>query len=212
MIPPHLGLLLFHLMPVAGVLLFGWNATALLLLYWGENVILGLVTLAKVALSWLAKGPWYLLPAAFYCGFFVVHYGIFCAVHGVMIFVVTDPAGEPRLEHLLGVVLDRMNGQTWLLWNMILIGAFHGFQFYAHWMFPRAWRHADPQVEMFQPYGRIVVIHVALLGGGFAAQALGQPVVVVAALALLKALFELGSHLADDEVTSGGNHAAKPPA
>jgi len=204
-------LFLINLVPVVSVVVFGWSATALLLLYWGENVIFGVITLAKIFISGLSKGPWSVLPTLFYAAFFVFHYGIFCLVHATFIFAFTDPAGEPNTDELLSLVTTRIAADPVLSLNLLLLSAFHVFNFVACWLIPGAWRGTTPRFVMFSPYGRIVVVHVALLMGGIAAATFGQPVLVVAALALLKTFLESATQYAgDDAAPSGGPVLAKP--
>ena len=96
-------LVTFNLIPLAGVLFWGWNVATLLVLYWVENGIVGLLNVPKML---LAQGPDE--PAtrvvdvrglgpvnvarggptskAALVPFFLVHYGIFWLVHGVFVF------------------------------------------------------------------------------------------------------------------------------
>ncbi|MCB1844147.1 MAG: hypothetical protein KDI09_14385, partial [Halioglobus sp.] len=73
-------LVLVNLLPVLGVLLFGWDVGALVILYWSENLVLGFYTLVKMLLVAPLKG----LGSGL---FFSIHYGGFCAVHGLFIVV-----------------------------------------------------------------------------------------------------------------------------
>ena len=78
-------LLAANLIPVAGVLLWGWSVFALLALFWMENVIIG----AFFALRMLCADPrdaalW--AAKLFMVPFFCFHYGMFTAIHGVFVF------------------------------------------------------------------------------------------------------------------------------
>jgi hypothetical protein len=96
-------LVAFNLIPVTGVLFWGWNVATLLVLYWVENGIVGLLNVPKML---LASGPdepaSRVVPVrgigpvtvarsgmttkAALVPFFLVHYGIFWFVHGVFVF------------------------------------------------------------------------------------------------------------------------------
>jgi hypothetical protein len=90
-------LVLFNLVPLAGVLLWGWSVATLLILYWVENGIVGLLNVPKILLAQgpdapsnagvrqdpTGAGP---LSRAGQAGFFLVHYGIFWVVHGIFVF------------------------------------------------------------------------------------------------------------------------------
>ena len=48
---------------------------------------------------------------------------------------------------------------------------------------------------MHQPYGRVIVLHIAILGGGFLVMALGSPVAGLALLVVLKIALDVRAHL-----------------
>ena len=82
--PSALVLVAANLVPLAGVLFFGWSVFATLLLFWVENVIVGGFNILRMLwaqpdnpLMWVAKAG--TIP------FFIVHYGMFTTVHGVFV-------------------------------------------------------------------------------------------------------------------------------
>lgn len=188
--PVRLGLiLLVNLIPVGGVLFLGWQAAQILLLYWVENVIVGVLALSRILTAQGATPP----PAGrkdhgrlgVGC-FFMVHYGVFTLVHGV--FAV--------------ILAVRLAGDAMTLWTQTLGDrAFHAlvlaaavFQTIAmirDWWLSGLWRTSSPIEEMFRPYGRIVVMHVTVLGAAWAMASLGAPAWAVLILCLAKAVLEL---------------------
>ncbi len=48
---------------------------------------------------------------------------------------------------------------------------------------------------MFEPYGRLVILHLTILLGAFAIMVIGAPVAAVAVLVALKTAMDLGFHL-----------------
>jgi len=48
---------------------------------------------------------------------------------------------------------------------------------------------------MFRPYGRVMVLHVVILGGGFLVATLGSPLIPLALLVVLKTGLDLFGHL-----------------
>ena len=48
---------------------------------------------------------------------------------------------------------------------------------------------------MFRPYGRVMVLHVVILGGGFLVTLLGSQLIPLALLVILKTGLDLFSHL-----------------
>jgi len=94
--PTATALLVANLIPVAGVLLFGWDVFALVFLFWFENVVVGVFNVLRML--WVERGA-ERMPAAkfFVIPFFCFHYGMFTAVHGVFVFALfgSGPTGNP---------------------------------------------------------------------------------------------------------------------
>lgn len=66
-----------------GVLFWQWGAPALVLLYWLENLVIGVSTIGRITVSSIGNtGPIALLGAVITCAFFTLHYGLFCLAHG----------------------------------------------------------------------------------------------------------------------------------
>src|ERR1051325_10696525 len=96
--PSALVLVAANLVPLAGVLFFGWSVFATLLLFWVENVIVGGFNVLRMLwaqpdnpLTWVAKAG--MIP------FFIVHYGMFTTVHGLFVLTLF---GKMQLRGLPG--------------------------------------------------------------------------------------------------------------
>jgi hypothetical protein len=61
---------------------------------------------------------------------------------------------------------------------------------------------------MFQPYGRIVVLHIAILLGAFAVLALGSNIGVLLILIVGKTALDLGFHVWERQYNANGEPAA----
>jgi hypothetical protein len=76
-------------------------------------------------------------------------------------------------------------------------------------LYRRDYRETDPMIQMFEPYGRIVILHITILAGGFIVLALGQPWIGVLILALIKAAFDLfGNPMAINDAQRAQQKAA----
>jgi len=71
----------------------------------------------------------------------------------------------------------------------------HGFSFAVNYLGGGQYRTTDLATLMTRPYGRVVVLHLVILGGGFLVAALGSPLVPLALLVLLKTGLDLLGHL-----------------
>jgi hypothetical protein len=190
------GAVLVNLIPVLGVLFGGWSAFALMLLYWLENVVIGVFNIARMIASGLAKGPAGIAACLFIVPFFAFHYGMFCMVHGIFVWVMFGQGfahagavdGPFDLSNLVGGTLAATPGLragfiSILIWQSVL--------FFVFFLGRGQFRHTDPMTQMAAPYGRIIVLHLTILGGGFIVMSLGQPLFGVLILALLKTGFDL---------------------
>jgi hypothetical protein len=84
-----------------------------------------------------------------------------------------------------------------LVWAGLGLFVSHGISFAHNYLIGGEFRRAGVQSLMTQPYGRIVVLHVTILLGGFLMMALKSPTVGLAFLVLLKTLLDLCAHLAE---------------
>lgn len=205
--PPVLLTLAFNLLPLICALTFGWSLLSLMLLYWAENVIVGVINVIKMIVASANKGIAKKLSMLFDVPFFIVHYGMFCAVHGVLILVIFNGEPDRSFEdprELPFYFLQQVHLDTFFALNLILLATFHLYRFTFEWLLPGVWRTTDPFVQMFMPYGRIIVVHIAVLVGGFIASLAGSTWIAVLLLALLKTVLEVGAA----EIAAGKDHPA----
>jgi len=206
-------LVVANLVPLAGVIFWGWNLWTILALYWAENGIVGLWNIAKIL---RAEGP---VPAsapaaarlvsrAGVAMFFVVHYGIFWVVHGIFVIAALpalDAIGQsgltpPTLEDP-GVV-DPWLGERGIRARLDLVafGAIwlaisHGISYWTVYLGRGEYRHVSPQQQAQAPYGRLVVLHVTIIFGAFVSVLLGVPFGAMLVLVGLKLVLDLRFHL-----------------
>jgi hypothetical protein len=181
-----------NLLPLYGVLFWSWEVFPLLALFWMENAIIGVLNAARMlavdpgdAALWGAK----LLLVPFFC----VHYGMFTAVHGVFVF---SMFGQYELDGL--AVLGPVARATadWNLWLPLgALAASHVFSFFWNFVRRGEYLRARLQDQMMKPYGRVVVLHLAILLGGAAATVLGSPLWALLVLLGVKIVVDLKAHL-----------------
>lgn len=183
------------LFPIVGVLVFGWNAVPLVMLYWMENVIAGVLTIPRIVISGASYGAIGFFAGAAMSLFFVFHYGLFCFVHGVflMAFVgFSDGTLADQSTFMLdipGMFAFGMSSGQHVDWFVYAIIAFQVIVLAWEFLIKGEWKDTNPMAEMFAPYGRIVVLHLAIFGGAFALFLLGQPLIGVLALILFRAAY-----------------------
>ena len=71
----------------------------------------------------------------------------------------------------------------------------HGISFFYNFLLKGEYATAKPQQLMGAPYGRVVVMHIAILGGGFLTMAMGSPAALLLLLVVLKTIVDINLHL-----------------
>jgi hypothetical protein len=190
--PRVLAAISINLMPVAGIVLFGWSAFVLMMLYWLENIVIGIVTLGKILVGSTLRDHRSLFATIPIGAFFVFHYGLFCFVHGIFVWAIFGDAnaapGSPF--EMPGAIMAEIEASPEIFWGIVYLCAVYVIVFLG-WMISGAWRQTNAIVEMGKPYVRIVVLHVTIIAAGMPVIILGEPMVGVLILALIKTGFEL---------------------
>lgn len=190
-----------NVVPLLGVVAFGWSLFDVILVYWFENLIVGVVNLLRMGSCVFGKPTEAALPmlvmTVFLGGFFTVHYGGFCFVHGMFVgslfggdLIPEGSNGGP------GGVFPHMFAHLMTLGPAIAVAGLligHLIEFYREFLVGGAYRTANPGTLMFRPYPRVIVLHIAILGGGFAIGLLGEPVIALVILVTLKTAFDIAT-------------------
>ena len=201
-------LLLVNLLPLGGVLFLDWDVGALVVLYWAENLVVGAYNLLKMA---TVAGPMAVFPGLF----FLIHYGGFCAVHGLFILTLLL-GGSPNVGdeppwplflvfvQLLVQVVEAVLAQAPPAWLLAVGGLVisHGYSFVTNFLLGGEREQATIRTLMSAPYRRIVVLHVAVIAGGFGVMALGEPLVLLLALVALKTVTDIALHRREHRPTA----------
>jgi hypothetical protein len=178
-----LALVAANRVPVAGVLLSGWDLGALMVLFWAESGIIGLYHLLRMAMvqRWLAlfTGP-----------LFISHYGAFMAVHFLFVyglFVAQYPAVDSALTDVGRFLLA--------LWPaLVALALSHGLSLFLHFPGRSEYRGKARRGQMREPYRRIMIMHVTVIVGGGLSLLLGNPTAALVLLVALKMTADVAAH------------------
>lgn len=180
-----------NLIPFVGVAFLGWDRAAVLLAYWAESAVIGFYTVLKMA---LARGQ--LAMKLFMIPFFCLHFGGFMLGHLIFILVLSSGvfSGEGGAAFSFGTLKQR-------LFEVLVFAAgalaSHGISFKANFL-ARERESASVHALLSAPYPRIILMHLAIILGGF----LGAPALL---LVVLKTFFDLRAHLRERKRFSEGN-------
>lgn len=237
--PVAVGLLvLANLVPLAGVLLLGWDLPTLVAIYWAENGVVGVFAVARIL---TASGP-------------VVAPGSQAIASGLPSSVpfrgppqpprpprpgsARTATPDPRLLRLfLAPFFCVHYGVFWLVHGVFvwlalpamfaLMGApdaspradvvvtaslfllaSHGASFVLNWIRGGECRTSSPMREMAAPYVRVVILHLTILVGAFAVAILGAPIWALVVMVVLKTGTDLAAHQAERARAAGRMAAA----
>jgi len=227
-------LVAFNLIPLVGVVLWGWNVATLLVLYWVENGIVGILNVPKMLLARGPVGPGegelringrVSTSNAGQVVFFLIHYGIFWVVHGVFVFSLTafaaftgqgfgDGAIQPGVSDGFGGVFPgpgeatssagvRGPDMTAVAWGALGLAISHGASFVVNYLGRREYLHVSAGRQMFAPYGRLVILHMAIILGAFVSLTIGSPIGALIVLVILKTIVDLTLHLREHGIPIG---------
>jgi len=172
-------LILSNLVPLIGAMFFGWSVSTILILYWSENVIIGFYNVIKMALAKGEAKRQQTNQRFFLIGFFIVHFGIFTFGHAAFVFSFFGTENPP-FQSLLPALLP------------LFIS--HGVSMFVHFIKNGEYRRVSFGTLFFQPYKRVVIMHLTIIFGAWMATAFHLPSLVLVVLVILKISVDIFFH------------------
>ena len=196
-----------NVVPLFGAIFWDWEAFNIVLLYWAENLAVGFYNILKIAFA-KAPHPAGHLGKLFLIPFFTVHYGGFTGVHGIFVLAMFKKEGPSSqsgddwpcffvfVQMLLNVIKQAYAAMsTEMRLALLALCLSHGVSFVHNYLLKGEYAKASLPKLMASPYGRIVVMHVAIIAGGFLTMALGSPLGVLVVLVVLETAIDVKLHL-----------------
>ena len=200
---PLLTLIAANVIPLFGAVFWDWDTFNIVFLYWAENLAIGFYAILKIAFLPVpdpaerrSLGEFFvkiclILP-------FTIHYGLFTAVHGlaVLTFFEKEKAGSVMSPHMTGA--------------LAALFLSHGVSFVRNYLLKGEFASLNLSKLMIIPYGRTVVMHIAIIAGGFLTMTLGSPLGLLVVLIVLKTVIDVKLHLWEHKKAKP--KAVEPPA
>jgi len=204
---PLISLVAANLIPVFGVVFAGWDAFNIVLLYWAENIAVGFYNILKMAFVSVKNHKEH-LGKLFMIPFFTLHFGGFTGIHGVFVLTMFRKSG--------GEFMNRVSWPCFLAFVQILLNmmreaysvmspnmrlavlalfASHGVSFVYNYLIKGEYARTNLGKLMGAPYARVVVMHVAIIAGGFPLMVFGSPAGLLFVLVVLKTIIDIKLHL-----------------
>ena len=200
-VPTAILLVLVNLVPLVGVAFWGWQLGTILVLYWIESGVIGLLNVPRMAKASGPGGTGGTVARVALIAFFLAHYGTFWAVHGFFVFLLPTffgfGAGGPTGAGAGAAAIGPGFGidQAAVATGAIGLVLFHAvsFVYWDVWHGESARR--TVQQQMNAPYNRVVILHMTILGGAFLIAFTGQSIWALVLLVGLKIAVDLGAHV-----------------
>lgn len=180
-----IALVVANLVPLVGVLFFGWNLADLMVLYWVESGVVAFYTVLKITI--VAR-----LAALVAAPFFVGHFGGFMAGHFLLIYGLFIRGIRDGWAPGAGAELTAIFVPIWTSIAALFIS--HGVSFYTNFIQDREYEGATVSGLMTAPYNRIMVMHLTLILGGWIILLMGMPTGALVILLALKTAVDLQAH------------------
>ena len=206
--------------PIVGVLFFGWDVGALMVLFWFENVIIGFINVLRM-LSVAVPHPAMHLGKLFMIPFFIFHYGMFTAIHGIFvvsIFVDGFGSGMSGMPSPGGGLFDMLYSglavglEQGLGWAMAALFVSHFVSFVVNFFMMGERNRVQLDALMGQPYSRVVMLHVTIIFGGMFAMMTKSNIFALLVLIAIKTAVDVKQHqrehrkLGEKEITISNSH------
>lgn len=202
-------LVLANLVPLFGVLYFDWDHRLVIALFWIENLIIGAFNILKMIGAMLAGKK----IDVFTPFFFLLHYGIFCTVHGKILWDLLELGDVPNLDQLfgldtsgfMGLFTDGVavfNGFVELYSPVIWLGVLSivlskTVSFIENFVLKGEIMSTTPRELMGKPYGKIIAMHFGVIIGAAAIQQFGSSVWILIVIIGFKMSTDVLTHLND---------------
>lgn len=179
LLPSALFLIAANVMPLFGVLFWGWSVGAILLIYWLESAIIGVLNIPRILATQGKIGE-----KLFTSLFFTVHYGLFAAAHLAL------------LHSMFGAdtALSELFQGGPLMWTTLSFFLSHLISFVMR-LWRKEFKDSRPMVQLFAPYSRVMIMHIVVLAGAFLIELLGSPIFAVILLVALKTGVDIKAHI-----------------
>ncbi len=214
-----------NLIPLFGVLFLEWDPVMLLIIYWAESIIAGLLNIVKMIMSSIFSEEGF-KPAAFAGGlflsvFFTFHYGMFMVVHGIFILVLSSlfmgkdymnsgifsdiifsPGSTASQASVIeGAAADFILSDTGLAIAAILVSSL--ITFYLYFIRRREFIKLTPDKFMIRPYKRIIIMHLTIIFGACALLLTGtENTAMISVWIILKIIADLKGHVKEIRINS----------
>jgi len=186
------GLILFvaNLLPLIAVWKMNWSFYDLLVLYWTEIILIGVMNLFRMILVNPRESTtgFHLLKIAF-VPFFAGHFGLVCVGIGIALQLVF---GKENFEVETQISAMLWGKSTLVFWPFVIS---HLFSFFWNYIGQQEFRRTTVMRRMFAPYLRVAAQALFIVSSALVCRYLESPMQILLALVGGKTLVDLITHV-----------------
>lgn len=224
-LPSITALVAANLVPLVGAIFFGWDVFAILVLYWLESAVVGFYNVFKLQKAAAPSAPAEIAELRGYQSegksaagltgkalvrFFICHYGVFMSGHAFFLAVFIFVFSSSKFS-----ALPIVTPAFWLT-ALVSVASFagsHGISYAVNFVGKEEFLRISPARQFMQPYRRIVVMHLTIIGGGFLLIFTpGSPLAFLIAMILTKIFIDMFYHLREHKQLAPTGAAEVPQA
>jgi hypothetical protein len=192
-----------NLVPLALVLAGKASVGGLVILYWAENLVIGLYALLRMATAQRSTVLDKISAMIFFCP----HYGIFCLSHGMVVMLLFGDGSRVSaqregvspflsLVQNLAAAADAAGlfSPAGLLLPLLALFASHGVSFAQNYLLNGRYRSVNAAASFWRPYPRMVLLHIMIFAGAYFIERHGSTLPMLAGLVAGKTLIDLALH------------------
>lgn len=183
-------LLTANVIPIYGVIFLGWRVIDLLFLYWAESAMIGFFNLLKILTAKEKDsnfGLQMMIHKFIAVIFLPIHFGVFIAVFGFIIFIIANVIDKTEVSFLA------MISSIWIGILCLFISHLYSFLVNYYW---GGERYNAPIDKLFwQPYRRLFVMNFTVAGSAALTIIFGQQMIMLIFFIVAKTAADLFSHL-----------------
>ena len=172
----YLPLVFVNCVPLIGVLFLDWEILPLMLLFWSENIVVGVMAVLRVLAATVEINNKILLVP-----FFILHFGGFTMIHGALITGIFDTG---KRLHGGASIADRLDFSFWLA--VFLLFMSHLYTYMSQYIGEKQYQRTNPIILMIEPYQRVVLMQAGVFVLALVVQGLHAPTVALVVVVITK--------------------------
>lgn len=182
-----------NIIPIAGVIFLDWKVLDIMLIFWMENVVIGVITVLKMLTILMQEKT---LETTFLIPFFTIHYGLFCVAHVVFIFALFGREVTDNIELFVNhpIVASQTVILPGLLYSVLALFLSHFISFLVNFLGRKEYQKTSTIKLMASPYVRIFILQATIIFGGWAVMATGEKTPALILLVIIKIFIDLKAH------------------